>query len=195
MHHELRAILDRFMYEHAGIRHLLAAAPPDADARKVEGADYTTVDLVAHFAEAQEGFATAMQRWVAGEPVAIADYEPDREPVASTSASRGEVIERYAASLRSLFDVMHKVDDANFEGTLGDAPAKSVLVRWSQHQLLHVFPFVQVLPETRYNPVIVNWLARAPVPNESVLEQQKAYIADVREYYSRLAEEEGDDDS
>lgn len=193
MHYELRAILDRFIYEHAGIRHLLAAAPPDADTRTVRGADCSTVDLVAHFALAQEGFARAIQNWLADDQVELSEFQPNCEGIERASASRAVTLERYAASLRALFDIMHQVDHLRFEGMLGREPAKSVLVRWVQHQLLHVFPFVEVLPETRYNPVIVNWLARAAVPNEAVLDQQKAYIADVREYYSRLADEEDDE--
>ena len=71
---------------------------------------------------------------------------------------------------------------------------RETLAVWSQHQLTHIFPFVAVLPETRYDPVIVNWLARTEVPSEQVLGEQRSYIADVREYYARLAEEEGSDD-
>ncbi len=198
MHHDLRAILDRFIYEHAGVRHLLLAAPPEADARTLEGTGWTTVQLVGHFAHAQESYAGLVARWLAGEDIPAAGYHPDQDNATVipelASATREDVLERYAASLRALFHILGQVSDDRFEGAFGTTPARQVLAAWSQHQLTHIFPFVAVLPETRYDPVIVNWLARAAVPNEDVLAQQKAYIADVREYYARLAAEEGSDD-
>lgn len=198
MHHDLRAILDRFIYEHAGVRHLLLAAPPEADSRTVEGLGWTTVQMVGHFAQAQESYTELVQRWLDGEGVPSAGFHADQSNAESIPAlaglSRADVLERYALSLRGLFAVLHRIGDAQLGEKLGPAPAREVLASWSQHQLTHIFPFVAVLPETRYDPVIVNWLARAPVPNEDVLAQQKAYIADVRGYYARLAEEEGSDD-
>lgn len=198
MHHDLRAILDRFIYEHAGIRHLLYAAPPEADSRTLKDTGWTTIQLVGHFAQAQESYTGLIQQWLAGEPLPPAGFHPDQanaETIPNLAGlSREEVLEKYAASLRGLFGILHEVTDRQFEGPFGQSAARQVLAAWSQHQLTHIFPFVAVLPETRYDPVIVNWLARAAVPNEDVLAQQKAYIADVREYYARLAEEEGADD-
>jgi hypothetical protein len=197
VHHELRAILDRFIYEHAGVRHLLSAAPPEADTRVLEASGWTTTQLVGHFAVAQEGYVEAASRWLAGEPVASRDLDPDflnAETIPLLAASsRAEVLDRYAASLRALFALFHQVSDLQFEGPFGPATANRVLTGWSQHQLTHIFPFVKVLPETRYDPVIVNWLARSPVPNEETVAQQREYINDVREYYARLAKEEGGD--
>lgn len=198
MHHDLRALLDRFIYEHAGVRHLLLAAPPEADSRTLEGIGWTTVQVVGHFAHAQETYADLILRWLAGEAIPAAGYHPDQDNAtvipSLASSTRAEVLDKYAASLRALFDAIGQVNDERFEGPFGSSSARQVLAAWSQHQLTHIFPFVAVLPETRYDPVIVNWLARAAVPNEDILAQQKAYIADVREYYARLAEEEGSDD-
>ena len=197
MHHDLRAILDRFIYEHAGVRHLLLAAPPEADTRTLEGIGWTTVQAVGHFAQSQESYADLLQRWLDGGTTPAAGFHPDQSNAetipALANSSRADVLERYALSLRSLFAVLHRITDQQFEGPFGGTTVRQALVAWSEHQVSHIFPFVAVLPETRYDPVIVNWLARTPVPNEETLAGQRAYIADVREYYARLAAEEGDD--
>ena len=199
MQHELRAILDRFIYEHAGVRHLLFAAPPEADARVLPGTGWTTVQLVAHFASAQERYAAVTSRWLSDVGAISADeLDPDessaRAEVGPAETARAAVLERYAASLRGLFDAFQQIRPGQLEEAIGPASARQVLSRWSEHQLLHIFPFVQALPETRYDPVIVNWLARTPVPNDVVRAQQQEYIADVREYYAHLAEDEGEPD-
>lgn len=198
MHPELRATLDRFIYEHAGIRHLLSAAPEGADTRVLEGTGWTTVQLVGHFAVAQEGYVAAMEQWLTGKDVPPVAFNPDASNAetmpALAEATREQVIDRYAASLRALFQVFHRVTDVQWEGTMGRATARSVFASWSQHQLTHIFPFVDVLPETRYDPVIVNWLARALVPDEQTHTAQRRYIGYVREYYARLAEEEGEEE-
>ncbi len=198
MHPELRATLDRFIYEHAGIRHLLSAAPAEADARVVEGSGWTTVRLVWHFAVSQEGYVAAIEQWLTGKDVPPAAYNPDAPNEETMAApgdvTRAQVIDRYAKSLRTLFEVFHRVTDAQWESTFGRATARSVFASWSQHQLTHIFPFVEVLPETRYDPAIVNWLARAEVPNEPTHSAQRRYIGYVREYYARLAEEEGEEE-
>ena len=116
------------------------------------------------------------------------------EPGHAAETARAAVLERYAASLRGLFDAFQQIRPGQLEEAIGPASARQVLSRWSEHQLLHIFPFVQALPETRYDPVIVNWLARTPVPNDVVRAQQQEYIADVREYYAHLAEDEGEPD-
>lgn len=192
MRPDLRAIVDRFMYEQATVRHMVAAAPADAGTRVVSPDGMTVAQAVAHLAGSQRVYAATIRAWLAGEtpPTAAHAHAPDE---GSPAPTLGEGLGELGLSLRDLFAAFQSIPDDALGSDLGGLPAIEVIGTWAAHYLEHGYQLSGALPETRYDPLTVNWLGRAPAHTAELREAQRRYIQDARDHFAAHDEGPGDD--
>jgi len=180
------------MYEQATVRHMVAAAPADAGTRVLAPDGMTVAQAIAHLAAAQRGYAATIRAWLAAEPrppVAHAHAADDDSPVAPLAEGLSEL----GLSLRELFAIVQSIPDDVLASDLGGAPAMEVIGAWAAHYLEHGYQLSDALPETRYDPLTVNWLGRAAAHTAELREAQRRYIQDVRGHFAAHDASPGDD--
>jgi hypothetical protein len=187
---ELRAILDRFMYEQATVTHIVMSLPPEGAERVVDGTGWTVRQLVAHFAESQEGYAAAIGRWLANEQVEPEGFDPDRTnaETARTNAQTPlpELLVRLRKSLRALFDAFHAIPDEKLAEPFGAAGAIETFHTWERHYLDHGLDLLDAAPEVRFDPLVLNWILYAEFVDERSKARQQQLMKEVRAHYAAM---------
>lgn len=185
---ELRAILDRFIYEQATVTHIVTALPAEGAERVVGETGWTIRQLVAHFAESQEGYAAAIGRWLAGEQVEPAGFDRDRvnAETARTHAETPlpELLVRLRKSLRALFAAFHAIPDERLADPFGPSSALESFHTWKRHYLDHGLDLIDAAPEVRFDPLVLNWLLYAEFIDERSKARQRQLMEDVRAHYA-----------
>ncbi|MCL4242045.1 MAG: maleylpyruvate isomerase N-terminal domain-containing protein [Dehalococcoidia bacterium] len=191
---ELRAILDRFMYEQATVTHIVTSMAPGGADRVLDGSGWTVRQLVAHLARAQEGYAAAISRWLAGEQVEGSDFDPDRTNAETAKANAEtplpELLVRLRMSLRALFEAFHGIADERLDGPFGAYGALETFHAWERHYLDHGLDLLDAVPEVRYDPLVLNWILYAEFADERSKARQQHLMDDVRAHHAGMPDEE-----
>lgn len=188
---ELRAIIDRLMFDQATTLHIVTSLPDGGTARMIEGTGGTVAQLVAHFAGSQEACAAALGRWLAGEPA-----EPPRFSCTTAddeAATLTDAEARLRVSLRALFAAFHEIPDERLGEPFGEATAIDTFHAWERHYLDHALDLVDAAPEVRLDPLVLNWVLHAGFSDERSRMRQRALLEELRAYYASL-DDEGDED-
>jgi hypothetical protein len=190
---ELRAIADRFMYETATLKHMLALFPEGAAEREVPGHAWTVRQHAGHLAESLHTYTEVLERWLAGAPP-LEGFDPDAIN-AATAASHAEtplseLVSRFDSGIRALIGVMDRVPDEKLDEPFGPRTPLEVLHVFERHCLGHAIPLVQAVPEVRMDPLVLNWLLYATFSTDADKAWQSALYAEAREYVANLPQEE-----
>jgi hypothetical protein len=190
---ELRAILDRFMYEQATVTHIVMPLPAEGAERVVDGTGWTIRQLVAHFADSQEGYAAAVGRWLAGEPVEPAGFDRDRANAETARANAEtplpELLVRLRKSLRALSAAFHAIPDERLAEPFGAHSAVETFHRWERHYLDHGLDLLDAVPEVRFDPLVLNWILYAEFVDEPSKVRQQQLMQEVRAHYAAMPDE------
>ena len=191
---ELRAILDRFMYEQATVTHIVMSLPSEGAERVVDGTGWTIRQLVAHFATSQEDYAAAIGRWLAGEQVEPDDFDPDRTNAETAAASAEtplpELLVRLRKSLRALFAAFHAIPDAALAVAFGRYGALETFHAWERHYLDHGLDLLDAAPEVRFDPLVLNWILYAEFVDERSKIRQQQLMKEVRAHFAAMPDED-----
>lgn len=191
---ELRAIIDRFMYEQATVTHIVMSLPPGGIDRVMDGPGWTVRQLVAHFADTQEGYAAAIERWLAGEPALPDGFDAGRSNAMTAAANAGtplpELLARLRKSLRTLFVALHHVPDARLEEPFDGHSAIETFHTWERHYRDHAFDLLGAAPEVKFEPLVLNWILYADFEDGRERSRQRALMEEVREHYAAMPAEE-----
>ena len=195
---ELRAIVDRFMFDQATFTHIVSSLPADGAARAVTGPGWTIGQLVAHFATSQERYAAAIARWLAGEEVLPPDYDQDTENAAVAELHRDapldDSVRRLRESLRALFAAFHRVPDERLDQPFARGTALEAFHAWEHHYLDHALDLIDAAPEVRLDPLVLNWVLHANLGDGRSRDRQRQLLAELRAYYATLDEDEEEDE-
>lgn len=191
---ELRAILDRFMYEQATVTHIVMSLPPEGAERVVDGTGWTIRQLVAHFAASQEGYAETIGRWLAGEQVEPEGFDPDLTNAETAAANAetplSELIARLRKSLRALFAAFHLIADEKLGEPFGRDTALETFHTWERHYLDHGLDLLDAAPEVRFDPLVLNWILYAEFVDERSKARQQQIMKEVRAHYAAMPDED-----
>jgi hypothetical protein len=190
---ELRAILDRFMYEQATVTHIVMSLPSEGAGRVVGGTGWTVRQLVAHFAESQEGYAAAIRRWLAGEQTEPGGFDPDGANAETAAANADtplpELVVRLRQSLRELFAAFHAIPGEKLGEQFGGGTALETLHHWERHYLDHGLDLLDAAPEVRFDPLVLNWVLYADFADETSKARQQQLMQEVRAHYAATPDE------
>ena len=188
---ELRATLDRFILDVANTKYIASELPAGAAARLLPGAGRTVSQLFSHLASALERQGQAVEAHCQGSSVAEAD-----EPDAAVAGSPEPVGARLDAALRALVGAASHLTAADLARDYAPGEtAIATLQRWARHFSSHALDMSEVLPELRFDPMILNWLLYADYPGDPRRQQQqRRLLEDVRERYAGEDAGEEDDD-
>lgn len=196
---ELRAIIDRLMYEQATVTHIVMSLPPGGIDRVMQGPGWTVRQLVAHFADTQEGYGAAIERWLAGEPAVPDDSDTDRinalTAAANTETALPELLTRLRKSLRALFVALHHVPDGKLGEPLGGPSAIETFHAWERHYRDHALDLLDAAPEVKFEPLVLNWILYADFDDDDARVRQRALMEEVREHYAAMPDEEIEEDA
>lgn len=185
---ELRAILDRFMYEQATVIHMVTSLPPGGIDRVMPGPGWTVRQLVAHFADSQERHASTIERWLAGESAAPGEFDIERINAMSADANAAtplpDLLTRLRKSLRTLIAAFENVPGAMVEARLDGGPAIEAFHAWERHYRDHAFDLLDVSPELKFDPLVLNWILYAEFEDEEFCARQRELLDEVRKQYA-----------
>jgi hypothetical protein len=191
---ELRAIIDRFMYEQATVTYIVMSLPPGGVERVMEGPGWTVRQLIAHFAGTQEGYAAATERWLAGQPALPDDFDTGRINAMTATANietpLADLLARLRRSLRALFAAFHQVPDGDLEAPFAGHTAIETFRSWGRHYRDHAFDLLDAAPELRFEPLVLNWILYAEFTDEGAQARQRALVEEVREHYAAMPDED-----
>lgn len=197
MEPELRAIADRFMYETATLRHIVALLPDGALQRPAPGLEWTVGQLLGHLGQSLTEYAAIVERWLAGEPAIPPGWDPDTMNAETArqyaNATERQVFDLLGAGINALVAALAKVPDGRLGEPLGPAEARRVLHTFEGHALGHAIPLVDGVPEVRMDPLVLNWLLYATFSQAEEREWQRRLVAEARDYVAAHAAEEDDE--
>lgn len=196
---ELRAIVDRFMYEQATVTHIVMSLPPGGAERVLDGTGWSIRQLVAHFADTQDGYASAIERWLAGEQVVPDDFDTDSANANTVAAVADtplpELLLRLRRSLRQLFAAFQAIPDERLSEPFAGQSAIETFHGWERHYLNHALDLLDAAPEVRYEPLVLNWLLYGEFTDERSQARQAQLMEDVRAHYASMPDEDAEDDA
>lgn len=193
----VRAIADRFMYEQATLKHMMALVPDGGFERSVPGTEWTVRQLFAHLARILTTYSDTIREWLAGDDP-MASWDP--EQVNNTTAcahvdTPADLISAaFAVGLNDLVATLAAVPDGRLAEAFGHATFEETLLEWSEHFLSHAVPLVRALPEVRMDPLVLNWLLDADFDDDELRAWQDTLLAEARAYIATLTLEDEDDD-
>jgi hypothetical protein len=110
---ELQAIADRFIYEHATLKHMLTLTSEADLGTSIPGSDWMVRQCLAHLSESLGGYAERIEAWLNG--AALEDWssaEANAEAAArSKSASAAELTATAAEGLRGLLPALRRIPE------------------------------------------------------------------------------------
>lgn len=194
---ELRAIADRFIYEQATLKLIVALAPPDAPDRPVPGYEWTVRQLMAHLAESLHSYQAVIKKWLAGKG-ALDDWNPERLNAATAArhaaSSPVEIVALFGSGLVGLIATLEAMPDERLSEPLGPGKAIETVKTFGEHFLSHAISLVNAVPEVRMDPLVLNWLLYAGFNDEASNAWQASLLADAKEYIATHPHEEDDDE-
>ncbi|MEO8541115.1 MAG: DinB family protein [bacterium] len=194
---ELHAVSDRFIYEHATLKHILAIAPSEALGRPVDGHEWTVGQMLAHLADSLGEYERLIRRWLEGE-APLEGWDPDAMNAATASryadAGVPEIAELFATGINGLVAALASIPDQQLAEPLGRADALTTLRFLGEHCLNHAIPIVDAVPEIRMDPLVLNWLLGADFEGDAANEWQNRLLRDAREYIASLPDEDDEED-
>lgn len=194
---EIRATADRFMYEQATVKHIVALIPEGGLDRAVPGHSWTVRQLLAHLAQSLNDYAAMVEKWLKGDSPIPPGWDPD-EVNAGTAARMGaaaatQIVALFGAGLNSLVAALAAIPDERREEQFGPAPLPEILKVFGRHCLSHAIPLVDALPEVRMDPLVLNWLLDADFEDDASRAWQSRLLDEAREYIATHPDEEEDE--
>lgn len=161
----LRAVSDRFIYDNATL--VTVAALLDAGGTnegRCAATGWTPRQTLGHLGYAQEGYAVALERVVAGEPITRPSGRLNQQQqaaqyaAADVSALIGELHagrDRVLAALSALSDMLAAAPFAEHTGTLTVAEVVSGF--FATHMREHGIDLLEAAPALAEDPVVLDW--------------------------------------
>lgn len=194
---ELRALADRFIYEQATIKHIIASIPDEALARKCEGFDGTVGELLGHLGWSLGDHAEVVRAWLADEALP-ASIDPDRDEgqdnTRFTNATRPELSRDLGIGLINLFAVLSAIPDERLDEQLGEQHALESLGFLSEHCMYHAIALIDACPEVRMDPLVLNWLLHEDFADGPELQWQQALLDEANAYIAARGDSMEEDD-
>lgn len=193
---EARATADRLMFDTGNLKYLATQLPKGALERTVSGPGWTVRQVLAHLADAQQGYAEMLE-WLQDGP----RPEPSRfDPVthnADIVAKHREtplpqIISLFDSSIRRLVPAFVVIDESASQ--LGASPhgLPDVLRVWARHAAGHAMEMLDVLPELRDDPMLLNWLLYEDFSEEPEhLASQQRLMEEVQDSYADRVDQDG----
>lgn len=194
---DVRAVADRFIYEQATLKHIMALVPEGGFERPVSGTEWTVRQLFGHLANTLTTYSEGVRTWLEGDDPTVGD-DPDKtnaETVASFSrVPAEEVAALFGSGLNELVGSLALVPEARTNDAFGQMTLLEALTTWAEHALSHAVPLVRALPEVRMDPLVLNWLLHANFDDDERRQWQEELLVEARAYIATLGEDEEDEE-
>lgn len=187
----VRAAADRFIYEQATLKHLVALVPVGGLRRHVAGSGRTVGSLFVHLAASLTRFADSLRN--TGDGDALPEPACQQEgPETASEFSALDIVRLFGSGLVDLLSVLQSLPDEI--QPVGERHFAEVLEEWSGHFLSHAIQLLDAVPEARLDALILNWLLDAAFESEHDREWQQALLAEAQAYVASLPDDVDDDD-
>jgi len=190
---ELRAIADRFMYETATLKHLIAILPDGALDRPVPGYEWSVGQLLAHLGGSLHTYCEAVERWLRGDDP-LSGWDPDA--INSETAERHQnadgasLVGRFDTGIVGLVAAFASIPDEKMQEAIGATEPLQAFRAFEGHCLKHAIPLVDAVPEVRMDPLVLNWLLFHSFESDADRDWQRALLQEAREYAANHPEED-----
>ncbi len=194
---ELRAAADRFIYEQATLKHMMALVPEGGFDRPVDGPATTVRALFGHLAGSLDAYAEAIKAWVADSDARHTTQacRLDEEEVQRfTSMPAVEIVDVFGAGLNALVASLASVPADRIDQPFGDAVFAEALTEWKEHNISHAIPLLRAVPEMRMDALVLNWLLYADFSDDDSNAFQQELLAEAHAYVASLDDEEEDEE-
>ncbi|MBA4179318.1 MAG: hypothetical protein C0506_01905 [Anaerolinea sp.] len=186
---EARATADRFVFDTGNLKYLAMHLPKGALERTVPGAGWTVRQMLAHLAEAQEGYAEILEGLQQGVPPDPSRFDPTAHNAQVAARHHEtplpEIVNVFDVSVRRLVAALGCVDEAASRAKIGLFGLPDVLRAWSNHAAGHGMEMLDVLPELRDDPMLLNWLLYEDFSQEPEhLASQRRLMQEVQHSYA-----------
>lgn len=193
-----RAIADRLMFDTGNLKYLAAVLPSGALERTALAAGWTVRQMLAHLADAQDGYAEILEGLRKGVAPGPARFDPTLHnagvAVRNQSTRLPVIIEQFDSSLCRLVAELMLVDEAASRLRIGLYELPDVLRAWSNHAAGHGMEMLDALPELRDDHMLLNWLLYEDFSEDPVhLESQQRLLQEIRDRYGSDDEEDEDE--
>ena len=190
---ELRAIADRFMYETAMLKHIVALLPEDALGRPVPGHEWAVRQHLGHLAHSSHVYREPVRRWLAGEDP-LAGWDPDainaETARAHATIDRRGLLDMFDAGINGLVRSFASIPDGKMAEPFGPREPLQVFRAFEGHTQTHAIALIDAVPEARMDPLVLNWLLYARFGTDAEREWQRALLQEAREYAANHPEED-----
>ena len=181
----VRAIADRVVLDTANLKYIAAILPDDALQRRLPEGDWTVHDLFAHFAATEELHADISERFLAGGEGYPAGFQIDAfnaEAVAEAAdASLAALIDRFEAARARLLAGYERLTASQLTASVRERTLRDALDGWSRHYARHAMDLLDVVPEIRFDTLVLNWVLHADLRGHPSFERQRRLFEEVRE--------------
>jgi hypothetical protein len=194
---ELRAIADRFIYEQATLKHMMALVPEGGYERPVPGLDWTVRQLFGHLAKTLTTYSEAVRTWLDGQDPTAGDDTKRRNDETAAGFSKApaeEIAALFGSGLNDLVATLAKVPEERTEVAFGPKKFIEASSEWSEHFLSHAVALVRALPEVRMDPLVLNWLLYANFDDDKRRQWQEELLVEARAYIATLSNDEEDEE-
>ena len=198
MHPEVRALADRFIYEQASLKHIIALLPEAGLLRHVPGSDWNVGQTLAHLAVSLEDYRLVIERWLSGtDPFEGVDVDAINTGTADlyASTSPDELLRLFAEGLLGLVAGLGSIPEDRTFSDLGHHPAPETLRRLCDHTITHATSLIDAVPEVRMDPLVLNWMLHAEFGDDEHRRWQAALLADAREHIAALTGGDEEEDN
>jgi hypothetical protein len=193
---DLQAIADRFIYEHATLKHMLTLTSEADLGTSIPGSDWMVRQCLAHLSESLGGYAERIEAWLNG--AALEDWssaEANAEVAArSKSASAAELTATAAEGLRRLLPALRRIPEEHLSEPSVAEPAMETLKRFQRHASSHGPSLLEALPALKRDPLVLSWLLRVEFADAENRAWQSRLLAETREYLASLPDDDEEDD-
>lgn len=184
----VRAVADRVILDTANLKYIAAILPGGALERRLPEGDWTVHDLFAHFAATEELHADICDRFLAGGEGYPAGFEIDAfnaEAVGKAAgASLGDLFDRFEAARARLLTCYEHLTAPQLRAPMRGRTVLEALDGWSRHYVRHAMDILDVVPEIRFDSLVLNWVLHADLRQHSSFERQRRLFDEVREMAS-----------
>jgi len=190
---ELRAIADRFMYETATLKHLIAILPEGALDRPVPGYKWNVRQLLAHLAESLHTYCGPVERWLRGDDP-LSGWDPDAINADTAerhrTADAAALIASFDTGIVALVGAFASIPEEKMHEPFGATEPLKAFHAFEGHCLGHAVPLIDAVTEVRMDPLVLNWLLFHSFEADADRAWQRALLQEAREYAANHPEED-----
>lgn len=195
---DARATADRFMFDTGNLKYLATQLPDGALDRVVPGSGWTIRQMLAHLAVAQDGYAEILEGLRNGVPPDPSRFDPTAHNAETAAKHRTTllpgIISLFDSSVRRLVAALVLVDEKASQAKVGLFDLPDVLHAWSNHAAGHGMEMLDVLPELRDDPMLLNWLLYEDFSDDPAHQaSQQRLLDELQERYANEDDEDGDE--